>query len=156
MAEKYKLTKGGKAQLEAELKELIEVKRPDVRRQLAEARAEGDLSENADYDAARNLQAKIEGRITEIQEILSNAEVIKETSSTKKVSLGSVVKIKDVKTGEVEEYKIVGSVEADPFKGLISQTCTLGQALAGKSVGAVVDVKSKEPYQVEIIEIKVL
>lgn len=157
MAEKRKLTKSGYKALEEELRDLIDVKLPECKKQLSEARAEGDLSENADYDAARALQAEIEGRIKQIQEILNNAELIAETKSgSKKVSLGSTVVLKDLGTGEKDEYTIVDTVESDPFKGWISHSCVLGSAILGKSVGDKVEIKAQEPYMVEILEIKVL
>lgn len=155
MAEKRKLTKAGYQALQDELRYLIDVRRPEYKKQLAEARAEGDLSENADYDAARALQAEIEGRIAQIEEILKNAEIIAETS-LKKVAIGTVVTFKNLKTGEIETYAIVDTVESDPFEKKISHACPLGSALTGKSVGDRVEVKVAEPYIVEIIEIKAI
>ena len=155
MAEKRKLTKAGYQALQDELRYLIDVRRPEYKKQLAEARAEGDLSENADYDAARALQAEVEGRIAQIEEILKNAEIVN-TTSVKKVAIGTIVTFKNVKTGEVETYAIVDTVEADPFEKKISHACPLGTALTGKSVGDKVEVKVAEPYVVEILEIRAI
>ncbi len=155
MADKTKLTKAGKAKLEEELRNLIEVVRDDVKRQLAEARAQGDLSENADYDAARNRQAEVEGRIKEIENILSNAEIIDEEGKKKsnKIALGSTVTIKFLNNGKEETFMIVGTVESDPFNAKISNACPLGEALIGKSHGDIIDVKGKVSYQVEVLKV---
>lgn len=155
MAEKRKLTKAGYKALEDELRYLIDVRLPECKKQLAEARAEGDLSENADYDAARALQAEIAGRIAQIEEILKNAEIVSE-SGTKKVAIGTVVTFKNVKTGVVETFAIVDTVESNPFEGKISHACPLGEALVGKAVGDKAEVKANEPYIVEVLEIKAL
>ena len=155
MAEKRKLTKAGYQALQDELRYLIDVRRPEYKKQLAEARAEGDLSENADYDAARALQAEVEGRIAQIEEILKNAEIVN-TTSVKKVAIGTIVTFKNVKTGEVDTFAIVDTVEADPFEKKISHACPLGNALTGKSVGDKVEVKVAEPYVVEILEIRAI
>ena len=158
MADKIKLTKAGKEELEKELRYLIDEAREEVKRQLAEARAQGDLSENADYDAARNRQAEVEGRIKEIEDILSNSELISDEKSSKKkgdkVALGSTVTIRFLETGKEEKYMIVGTVESDPFNNKISNASPLGEALIGKVVGDVVDVKGpKKVYKVEVLKI---
>ena len=156
MADKRRLTRSGYQALEDELRELIDVHRPDYKRQLAEARAEGDLSENADYDAARARQAEVEGRIKQIEEILKDAEIIDDTvTNTKKVALGLTVRLLNMKSSKEVEYKIVDTVEADPFNGLISQTCLLGSSIIGKTVGDIVEIKAIEPYSVKILEIKI-
>ncbi len=154
MADKTKLTKEGKAKLEAELRHLIDVDREEVKAQLKEARAQGDLSENADYDAARARQAEVEGRITEIENILANAEIIEEKKGdSKKVGLGSTVEVEYLEIGKKGTYTIVGSVESDPFQGKISNDCPLGSALIGKKEGDIIDVKGNKPYQVKIIKL---
>lgn len=155
MEEKQQLTKAGYKKLEEELRDLIDNVRDEVKRQLAEARAQGDLSENADYDAARNRQAEVEGRIKQLEEILSNAVIIDEGKAKKsdKVALGSTVTIKFVETGKEESYMIVGTVESDPFNHKISNACPLGEALVGSSVGDVVEVKGKKVYKVEILKV---
>ena len=154
MAEKNKLTKAGKLALEKELRHLIDDVRDEVKRQLAEARAQGDLSENADYDAARSKQAEVEDRIKEIEEILNNCEIISEGGSKgNRVGLGSTVTIKYLETGKEATYMLVGSVESDPFNGKISNSCALGEAIMGKSVGDVIEVKAIKTYKVEIINL---
>ncbi len=155
MNDKVKLTKAGKKKLEEELRTLIDVTRDEVKKQLAEARAQGDLSENADYDAARNKQAEVEARIKQIEDILDNFELIEENSprNKNKVGLGSVVTVKNLTNGKESTYQIVGSVESDPFNGKISNSCPLGEAILGKNVGDVVEVKSANVYKVEIVKL---
>ena len=155
MAEKTKLTLAGYKKLEEELDNLIHVVSEEVKVQLAEARAQGDLSENADYDAARNKQAEVEARIKEIEYILNNCEIISESGKNKnKVSLGSTVTLRFVDTGKEDTFMLVGTVEADPFNKKISIACPLGEALLNKSVGDIVDIKSVKPYKVEILKLE--
>lgn len=155
MAEKTKLTAAGYKKLEEELDNLIHVVSEEVKAQLAEARAQGDLSENADYDAARNKQAEVEARIKEIEYILHNSELIAEGGKNKnRVSLGSVVTLKFVENGKVDTFMIVGTVESDPFNKKISIDCPLGEAIVGKTVGDIVDIKSIKPYKVEILKLE--
>ena len=156
MTNKVELTKRGKKELEEEYQNLINVVRDEVKQQLAEARAQGDLSENADYDAARDRQAQVESRIKEIENILANSVIIDEEGSKRKgnkVALGTTVTIKFLNTGKEEKYMIVGSVESDPFNHKISNQCALGGALIGKGLGDIVEVKGKVDYQVEIVKI---
>ena len=157
MADKQKLTKAGYKKLQDELKYLVDEAREEVKRQLAEARAQGDLSENADYDAARNRQAEVEGRIKEIEDILSNFELIDDEKASKrksdKVALGSTVTIRFLETGKEAKYMIVGTVESDPFNSKISNACPLGEALIGRSVGDVVEIKAKKNYKIEIVKL---
>ena len=156
MIEKQQLTKEGRRKLEDELRNLIDFVREDVKKQLAEARAQGDLSENADYDAARARQAEVEGRITEIEAILANAEIIsdkKNAKGEKKVGLGSVVDIEYLDSGKVATYTIVGTVEADPFSGKISNASPFGAALIGKKEGDEVEVKAGKVYNVKIVKL---
>ena len=156
MAEKTKLTLAGYKKLEEELDYLIHVVSEEVKVQLAEARAQGDLSENADYDAARGKQAEVEGRIKEIENILANAEIIEEgKTSTKKVGLGSTVTIRFVDNNKEVSYMIVGTVESDPVNGKISNSCPLGEALVGKTVGDIIEVKAIKSYKVEIVKIEI-
>jgi len=156
MAEKTKLTKEGYKKLEERLRHLIDVERENVKVQLAEARAQGDLSENADYDAARGKQAEIEGEIKEIEYTLNNCEIIEGAKSgSKKVALGSTVTIKFIETGKEASYMIVGTVESDPVNGKISNSCPLGEAIVGKTVGDIVDVKAVKQYKVEIAKVEV-
>ena len=157
MADKQKLTKAGYKKLQEELKYLVDEAREEVKRQLAEARAQGDLSENADYDAARSKQAEVEGRIKEIENILANADIIEESKAiTKKVGLGSTVTIRYVDEDRKDQsFMIVGTVESDPVNGKISNSCPLGEALVGKTVGDIVEVKAIRTYKVEILKIEI-
>ena len=152
---KVYLTQEGFDELNNELEELINVKRPANIIAIKEARALGDLSENADYDAARNEQAEIENRIKQLEKMLENAEIIGE-SSNDKVSVGNSVSIKYVDDPDDEdEYKIVGSMEADPFSGKISNESPIAKALLNKKVGDIVTVDSPNgTYEREITEIK--
>ena len=131
MANKVSITAEGKKALENELKELIS-RRPEIAEKIATARANGDLSENEDYTAARNKQKVVEGRILEIQDILLHSKVIR-SGKKDKVDLGSTVK---VKLGEKEvEYMLVGAVEANPLEKKISNESPIGKALLGKKIG---------------------
>ena len=155
MAEKTKLTPAGYKKLEEELDHLIHVVSEEVKVQLAEARAQGDLSENADYDAARNKQAEVEARIKEIEYILNNSEIITESGKNKnRISLGSTVTIKFLDSGKQDTFMLVGTVEADPFNKKISIACPLGEALVGKTNGDVVEVKSVKSYKVEVLKLE--
>ena len=148
------LTKKGLEELKAELEDLINVKRPANIIAIKEARSLGDLSENADYDAARNEQAQIEGRIQKLEKMIENAVVIEETAKDE-VGIGSTVLISYIDDDDNDEYKIVGSQEADPFAGKISNESPIAKALLNKKVGDIVTVESPNgSYQVKITEIK--
>ena len=148
------LTQEGFEELKKELDDLINVKRPLNIKAIKEARALGDLSENAEYDAARNEQAELEGRIQKLEQIMENVSII-ENVDNGKVSIGNKVKIKYVDDDEEDEYQIVGSQEADPFESKISNESPIAQALLGKKVGQVVDVESPNGvYQIEITSIE--
>lgn len=123
------LTKQGLAQLQQELEELKNVKRPQAIKRIEEAKAMGDLSENAEYDDAKESQAIIEARIFEIEETLKNYQLIDETSDSKKVRIGSTVKVEV--NGKEKVLTIVGSNEADPLSGKISNESPIGRALLG-------------------------
>lgn len=151
---KIELTKEGAEKLEKELRHLIDIDRPECIEALQAARAQGDLSENADYDAARTKQAEIEGRIKEIENILANVKIISEKSKAKGVVLGSTVTVKDLTDNSTASYTIVGTVEANPLKGLISNVSPLGRALVDKNVGDVVSVHAIKEYKVEILKIE--
>ena len=155
MAENKKvfLTKEGYDEAKKELDYLINEKRPENIIAIKEARALGDLSENADYDAARNEQAEIEAKIKKLEHILENAEIIDEVT-TDEVGLGNTVKISYVGDGDEDEYKIVGSQEADPFESKISNESPIAKALMGHKVGDTVSVESPNgSYEVKIVEI---
>ena len=152
---KFLLTKEGKEKLEAEYQHYVEVLRPNVIRELSEARAQGDLSENADYDAAKKRQSEIEGRIAELEAMLQNYEIINSDNKNKNlIKLGSKVKILDLSEDEETEYTIVGTVEADPFNGRISYESLLATSILGAKVGDRITIKTKEPYEVEILSIE--
>lgn len=146
------MTAEGFLEAENELNELKNVRRPEVIKALKEARALGDLSENADYDAARNEQAIIETKIQELEYKLEHAEII-DNKGKNEVSLGSVVTI-SYEDGEEEEYKIVGSMEADPFENKISNESPLGIALLKHKNGDTVEVASPNGgYTIKIVKI---
>lgn len=150
---KVYLTQEGIDELKKELDELKNVKRPEVIIALKEARALGDLSENAEYDAARTEQALVEGKITELEAMLENAVVIKERN-TEVVDIGVSVKIKYVDDDETEVYTICGSKEVDPFNNKISNESPIAQAIMNHRVGDIVTVSSPNgKYDVEIMEI---
>ena len=152
---KIYLTQEGFEELKSELDILINVKRPENIQAIKEARALGDLSENADYDAAKNDQAEIEGRIKKIEKMLDNVEIIEKTNIDV-VGLGTTVSIRYVDDeDETDEYRIVGSQEADPFQSKISNESPIAKAIMNKKVGDIVDVESPNGvYKIEIIEIK--
>jgi transcription elongation factor GreA len=133
MSKKYLLTPEGLEKLNAELKELITKKRPDVIERIREAASHGDLSENADYAQAREEQSFIEGRIQEIEDIIKNAEIISATSHSHNITIGSTAIIKA--NGQEKKYTIVGSNEANPKEGRISNESLIGKALLGKKAG---------------------
>ena len=135
------LTKEGYEEAKKELDYLINVKRPENIIAIKEARALGDLSENADYDAARNEQAELEDKIKKLQAIIDNGTIIDEIS-TDKVGVGNTVKISYLDDpDDTDEYKIVGSQEADPFESKISNESPVGKALLGARVGETVEVQ---------------
>lgn len=151
---KIYLTQEGLDELQLELDELINVQRPANIEAIKEARALGDLSENADYDAAKNDQAVIEGKIQKIEKMLENVEIIKE-KATGKVGLGNTVEIMYVDDKDKDMYKIVGSQEADPFMSKISNESPIARAIMNKRVGDIVEVDSPNgKYKIEITEIK--
>ena len=148
------LTQEGLDNLKKELDDLINVRRPENVQSIKEARALGDLSENAEYDAARNEQAVIEARIKQLEKMLENVSIIADVS-TDSVSIGNTVSIKYVDDDEEDEYKIVGSQEADPFESKISNESPIAQALFNHKVGDIVTVDSPNgAYQVEITAIQ--
>ena len=147
------LTYQGLKKLEDELQDLKLVKRKEVAQKIKEAREQGDLSENAEYDAAKDEQRDIEARIEEIEKILKNAEVVvEEEVELDKISIGCTVRILDCEFDEELEYKIVGSTEANSLKGKISNESPVGRALIGSKVGDTVKVET----QVGDLEYKVL
>ncbi len=153
MSKKYLLTPEGLEKLNKELKDLVENKRKEVIERIREAAAHGDLSENADYAQAREEQSFIEGRIAEIEDIIKNAEIISQTSHGTVVNVGTTVIVKV--SGQEKKYTIVGSNEANPKEGKISNESTVGKALLGKKTGEkfIVQTPAGEvEYQVVSIE----
>lgn len=151
MKKQYQITLEGKQELAAELEEL-KSKRGEIAEKIAAARELGDLSENADYDAARDEQGQAETRIAEIEDILLNAEII-HASRGSKVAVGSTVHLKS--GGKKVSYKIVGPVEADPLEAKISNESPLGSALIGQKAGDSVEIetpKGKNKYKIESIK----
>lgn len=147
------LTSEGLKKLEDELDNLIVVKRKEVAQKIKEAREQGDLSENAEYDAAKDEQRDIEARIEEIEKILKNAEIVDEDEvDLETINIGCQVRILDIEFDEELTYKIVGSTEANSLKGKISNESPVGKALLGKKVGELVSVET----QVGIVQYKVL
>ena len=150
---KHILTYAGLKQNEDELQNLKVVKRKEVAQKIKEAREQGDLSENAEYDAAKDEQRDIELRIEELEKLLKNAEVVvEEEIDVNKINIGCKVKLLDVEYDEEMEFYIVGSTEANSLQNKISNEAPVGRALIGKSVGDVVDVET----QAGIIQYKVL
>lgn len=141
MAEKQKYTKEGYQKLVEEYEFLTKVKREEVKKAIAEARSFGDLSENSEYDEARNEQAKVESRIKELEELVQNAEISNEDDFDEDVvGLGSLVKVES--NGREVSYSIVGSNEANPFENKISDMSVIGKALIGKRAGHNVTVQT--------------
>lgn len=152
-AKKNLLTYAGLRKLEDELHDLKVVKRKEVAGKIKEAREQGDLSENAEYDAAKDEQRDIETRIEEIEKILKNAEVVVEDEvDVNKINVGCTVKVYDEEFEEELEFKIVGSSEANSLQGKISNESPVGKALIGRSIGDVVEVET----QAGVISYKVL
>lgn len=158
MAEKKNiLTEEGLAKLEDELQDLKVIKRKEVAAKIKEAREQGDLSENAEYDAAKDEQRDIEIRIEEIEKILKNAEIVtNEDVDANAINIGSTVRIKDLEFNEEMEYKIVGSTEADVLGNKISNESPVGIALIGSKAGDTIEVETPngEIVKYQIIEIK--
>ena len=150
----FQLTQEGVDNLKLELSYLKDVKRGENLEALKEARAQGDLSENADYDAARNEQARIEARIAEIENIIKNVKIIK-TTSEDIVNIGKTVKVKFLASNEIKEFYLVGSIEADPKLRKISIESPIGRAMLNKNEGDVVEVKTETGriFSIEIMEI---
>lgn len=150
MKKQFHLTQDGINQLKDELKSLIGG-RPEIAERINQARQLGDLSENHEYQAARTEQDRLEARISEIEHVLNNAEIIKKSRGAKTVQLGSTVKLKG--EGGTKEFSIVGTVEADPLKGKISDESPIGKALLGKAVGDAVELKNATVHIFKIVQI---
>ena len=152
MEKKTLLTAEGKAKLEEELQDLKINRRKEIAQKIKEAREQGDLSENAEYDAAKDEQRDIEARIEELEKLLKNAEVVLDNGNKDEVSIGCKVKIQDLEFDDILDYQLVGSTEANSLKGKISNESPVGSALIGAKVGEVVNVET----QAGVLKYKVL
>ncbi len=154
-AEETYLTKEGEDELRRELRQLIETRRPALAQKLKDAAAQGDLKENADYHDAKEQLGFTEGRVLHIESILQNAIVVAEAGPSDEVRIGSTVVIQEDGTGDDEEYKIVGSAEANPRERKISQKSPIGSALLGKQKGNKVKVRTPDGViKFEIVDIR--
>ncbi|MEH7109537.1 MULTISPECIES: transcription elongation factor GreA [Bacillaceae] len=152
----FPMTQAGKEKLEQELEYLKTVKRKEVVERIKIARSFGDLSENSEYDSAKEEQAFVEGRITTLENMIRNAKIIAESEmASDSVSLGSSVTFVELPDGDEETYSIVGSAEADPFEGKISNDSPIAKSLIGKKVGDTVSVQTPGgEMTVKIVSIK--
>ena len=155
MAKEFKITSLRLADLEKELNYLKTTREREVAAMIAEARSYGDLSENSEYDAAKNEQAKLYGRIAEIEDILSHAVIIEdENEATGRVGLGCNVTVEDVATGEKTTYKITGSQEANPMEYKLSDDSPFGRAVVGKAAGETFSVNAPSgSYTMKVVEV---
>lgn len=153
---KHYMTAAGKQKLEEELEYLKTEKRKEVVERIKIARSFGDLSENSEYDSAKEEQAFVEGRISTLEKLIRNAVIIEEDDSNNTVvTIGKTVKFQELPDGEIEEYTIVGSAESDPFEGKISNDSPMAQSLLGRSIGEIVSVNTPGgEMEVKILEVK--
>lgn len=140
MAKEFKLSAQRLEDLKAELHHLKTVREREVAEQIKEARSFGDLSENSEYDEAKNEQGRLYSRIAEVENIIANCVIIEETGDSNVVNLGCMVTVLDIEFEEETQYRLVGSQEADPINGSISEDSPFGKALLGRNVGEVVSV----------------
>ena len=142
MAEEMLLTKEGYDKIVAEHEELVTVRRKEIAERIKEAISYGDISENSEYDSAKNEQAELEERINKLENMMRKAKIIDEASMTSdRVGIGLKVKVKELGTNEVMDFAIVGSTEADPFEGKISNESLVGAGLLGKKVNEVAEIQ---------------
>ena len=155
MAKEFKITRLRLADLEKELNYLKTTREREIAAMIAEARSYGDLSENSEYDAAKNEQAKLYGRIAEIEDILSHAVIIEDENETSgRVGLGCTVTVKDLTTGALETYRITGSQEANPMEFKLSDDSPFGRAVVGKGIGDTFMVNAPAgSYQMKVVNI---
>ena len=155
MAKEFKITSRRLEDLEKELNYLKTTREREIAAMIAEARSYGDLSENSEYDAAKNEQAKLYGRIAEVEDILSHAVIIEdENEANGLVGLGCKVKVEDVESGEVEVYTITGSQEANPMEYKVSDDSPFGRAMVGKAAGDTFTVNAPAgSYTMKIVEV---
>ena len=156
MSERVPMTPRGHSQMTVELQRLKAEERPQIVREIEEARADGDLSENAEYHAAKERQGQIEGRIAMLEDRLARAQVIDgKGQSTERVSFGATVVLSDVDSGDEITYTIVGEDEADVNQGMISVTSPVARAIMGREEGSCVQVRvPKGTRELEILEIR--
>ncbi len=155
MAKEFKITSLRLGELEKELNYLKTTREREIAAMIAEARSYGDLSENSEYDAAKNEQAKLYGRIAEIEDILSHAVIIEdENEATGRVGLGCLVTVENLSTGEQKEYRITGSQEANPMENKLSDDSPFGRAAVGKAVGETFTVMAPlGSYEMKVVNI---
>ncbi|GFP27208.1 transcription elongation factor GreA [Candidatus Hakubella thermalkaliphila] len=152
---KILVTEEGYKRLQEELEYLVRNKRREVAERLKEAKGFGDLTENSEYEDAKNEQAFVEGRIAQINEILSRAEIIAGNNTSDAVGVGSLVTLRDVVSGEVFEYRLVSSIESDPLSNLISYESPLGTAILNRKLGEKVRVEiPRGELEYEIVDVK--
>lgn len=152
MKKQFRLTRAGVDELQTELDALV-AKRTGIADAIKTAREQGDLTENAEYQSARAEQERNEARISELENIIQNVEIIKKPRGDSKVQLGSTVKLKGV-GGKAKEFQVVGTVEANPLSGKISDESPIGQAMIGKKVGDSVEIKTpNDTHAYKIVEI---
>ena len=156
MTEEILLTKEGYEKIVAEHEELVSVKRAEVAERIKEAISYGDISENSEYDSAKNEQAELEEKILKLENMIRKGKIIDDADLTgEQVNLGLTVKVEDMETKDEMEYCIVGSTEADPFEGRISNESLVGKALLGKKVGDVVEIQAEVGLmQYKVLEIR--
>lgn len=156
MADQFFMTRKGYDEAVSRLKYLQTEKRQEVVARIQEARSHGDLSENAEYDAARNEQSAVEGEIAELEYKVKNAVLVEDNADASYVHIGSLVKVYDDMFEEECEYEITGSLESDPSQGKISNESPVGAALMGKKVGDVVEVNAPDgAYTLKVLAIRV-
>ena len=155
MAEEMLLTRDGYDKIVKEHEELVSVRRAEVAERIKEAISYGDISENAEYDSAKNEQAELEERILKLENMMRKGKIIEDDELTgEHVNLGLTVKVKDLDMDEIFEYSIVGSTEADPFEGRISNESLVGKELLGKRVGDIVEISAEVGLiRYEVLEI---
>ena len=155
MSEEILLTKEGYEKIVQELEDLVTVKRKEVAERIKEAISYGDISENSEYDSAKNEQAELEDRIHKLENMIRKAKIIDDSEiSEDRVNVGLKVKVKEKKSGEETEYSMVGSTEADPFEGKISNESLVGAALMGKKKGDEVEITVPDgTFKYKIIDI---
>ncbi len=151
---RYRMSSQRLEELKNELYYLQTVREKEVAEQIKEARSFGDLSENSEYDEAKTEQGKLYSKIAEIQDLIEHAEIVEDAVQTGQVGIGSIVTVKDVEFGTIETYKIVGSQEANPMDGRISDDSPFGKSLVGHEVGEIVNVEAPAgTLKFEIIKI---